>query len=81
MPEPLGNVLVIDDDRLVRWTMSTILGRAGYRVHEAGTGEEGLSLTPRVAPDVVLLDIGLPDADGFTGLQRIRQTHPISPFS
>ena len=79
MSEPSGTVLVIDDDRLVRWTMSTILERAGYRVHEAGTGAEGLSLIPRIAPDVVLLDIVLPEMDGFTILERIRQAHPDLP--
>ena len=72
-------ILIIDDDKLIRWSLSTVLGRAGYRVHEAATGQEGLAAVESGVPDLVLLDIMLPDMDGFAVLETIRQAHPKLP--
>ena len=72
-------VLVIDDDKLFRWTASKVLERAGYRVHEAATGEAGLAAVRDCHPDAVLLDIRLPDLDGFALLKAIRQARPDLP--
>jgi len=77
MPSPL--ILVIDDDKLFRWTVSRVLERAGYRVHEAATGEAGLAAARDCHPSAVLLDIRLPDLDGFTVLKAIRQARPDLP--
>jgi DNA-binding response OmpR family regulator len=75
----VATILIIDDDKLVRWSLSTILGRAGYRVQEAPTAKEGLALLGSGAPDLVLLDIMLPDMDGFAVLEEIRRAHPHFP--
>lgn len=72
-------ILIIDDDKLIRWSLATVLGRAGYRLHEAATGQEGLAAIERDAPDLVLLDIKLPDMDGFALLTAIHQAHPNLP--
>jgi CheY-like chemotaxis protein len=72
-------ILIIDDDKLIRWSLSTVLGRAGYRVHEAATGQEGLAAVESGTPDLVLLDIMLPDMDGFSVLTAIHQAHPDLP--
>jgi DNA-binding NtrC family response regulator len=73
-------ILIIDDDKLIRWSLATVLGRAGYRLHEAATGQEGLAAIERDAPpDLVLLDIKLPDMDGFAVLTAIHQAHPNLP--
>jgi len=77
MPSPL--ILVIDDDKLFRWAASKALERAGYRVHEAATGEDGLAAARDFHPEAVLLDIRLPDMDGFTVLEAIRQARPDLP--
>jgi DNA-binding NtrC family response regulator len=76
---PAASILVIDDDRLTRWSVSTLLGRAGYRVHEAATGKDGIAAIEEVGPKLVLLDIELPDMDGFAVLAMVRERHPNLP--
>ncbi len=76
---PAASILVIDDDRLTRWSVATLLGRAGYRVHEAATGKEGFAAIEKVGPNLVLLDIELPDMDGFAVLEMIQKGHPDLP--
>jgi two-component system OmpR family response regulator len=65
-------ILVIEDDALLAAGLASILARAGHAVFPAGTGEEAIALTQREGLDLVILDIGLPDIDGFEVLQRIR---------
>jgi DNA-binding NtrC family response regulator len=74
-----ATILIIDDDKLIRWSLSTVLGRVGYQVHEAATAKEGLAAVEGSTPDLVLLDIMLPDMDGFAVLESIRRTHPELP--
>ena len=72
-------VLIVDDDKLTRWSVARILTRAGYRVLEAATAADGLAAIAGNRPDAVLLDIVLPDGDGFSALRTIRETHPRLP--
>ena len=65
-------VLAIEDDADIRVLLRTVLGREGYAVAEAATGREGLRTFHETRPDVVILDIGLPDLDGWQVLERIR---------
>lgn len=65
-------VLVIEDEEVIQNFIATTLGSNGYRVVKAGSGQEGLSLILSHAPDVVLLDLGLPDIDGLQVLKSIR---------
>lgn len=74
-----ATILVIDDDKLSRWSLSTLLGRAGYGVREAATGKEGLASIEEAVPQLVLLDIELPDMDGFAVLGKIREARPDLP--
>jgi two-component system KDP operon response regulator KdpE len=68
--EPL--VLVVEDDPQVRRFLRTTLPTGGYRVVEAVTAAEASSLALQYVPDVVLLDLGLPDADGVDVIRKIR---------
>jgi len=72
-------VLIIDDDRLTRWSVSRILERAGYQVREAISFAEGAASTKEQRPDLVLLDIMLPDGDGFALLRSIQASQPDLP--
>jgi two-component system, OmpR family, KDP operon response regulator KdpE len=65
-------VLVIDDDAQIRRLLRVGLEKQGFDVHAAGTGEEGLQMLMGRKPDIVLLDLGLPDLDGAEVLARIR---------
>lgn len=65
--------LIIDDEIQIRRLLKLALESKGYDVHEAETGELGLQACAVHRPDVVLLDLGLPDQDGLTVLQRLRE--------
>ena len=66
-------VLVIDDELQIRRLLRVCLEANGYRVSEAANGQEGISEAAQHRPDVVLLDLGLPDMDGVTVLKRLRE--------
>lgn len=65
--------LVIDDEVQIRRLLRVALEGAGYAVHEAETGQHGLQAVALVRPDVILLDLGLPDLDGLGVLKRLRE--------
>jgi len=65
--------LVIDDEPQIRRLLRVTLEASGYRVFDAVTGNDGLVQAAQRRPDVVLLDLGLPDLDGVTVLKRLRE--------
>jgi two-component system KDP operon response regulator KdpE len=66
-------VLVVDDEPQIRRLLRVCLERNDYEVVEAATGEEGIDQAITHQPDLVLLDLGLPDKDGLMVLKRIRE--------
>jgi two-component system KDP operon response regulator KdpE len=66
------SVLVIDDEVQIRRLLRVTLEKQGYTVHEAATGEQGLQMVLGKKPDVVLLDLGLPDKEGSEVLAGLR---------
>jgi two-component system KDP operon response regulator KdpE len=66
-------VLVIEDERPIRRFLRPTLTSQGYRVVEAETGEEGLLQAATRQPDLVILDLGLPDLDGLEVIRRLRE--------
>jgi len=68
------SVLVIDDEEPVRRFLRVALGGQSYRVIEAATGEDGIRAVAERKPDVIILDLGLPDLDGVEVTRLLRQT-------
>jgi two-component system, OmpR family, KDP operon response regulator KdpE len=74
MSKTMGaHILVVDDEPGIERAVRTILDRNGFQVEVAESGEQALESYRRRRPDVVLLDLGLPDMDGLTVLEEIRK--------
>jgi DNA-binding response OmpR family regulator len=72
-----GHVLVVDDDADIRGLLRELLERQGYQVTEAANGREGLRALYASPPDVVLLDVSMPELDGWETLERIRDVSEV----
>ena len=68
-----ATVLVVEDEADVMLTFRVVLQTAGYRVIEASTGEEALSILDNLVPDAMVLDLLLPGMDGWQVLAAVRQ--------
>jgi DNA-binding response OmpR family regulator len=75
----LEKILVAEDDDVVRASIGEVLRRAGYRVLEAGNGEAALSLLKDEQPDLVILDVSMPQLGGLAALEIIRQRGQTLP--
>lgn len=83
MADSRPTVLVIDDEPQIRRFLRAILKASGYRLVEASTAQEGLAYAATRQPEVILLDLGLPDLDGLEVIRRLREwtTIPIVVLS
>jgi two-component system, OmpR family, response regulator AdeR len=70
-------VLVVEDDEEIASLLEKYLARAGYRTTKASTGLAALAHVQRLQPDLILLDIGLPDIDGFDLLTKVRGSSTV----
>jgi len=70
---PRSRILVIEDDSQIRRFLRVGLNASGYDLDEAETGEAGVAQAALKAPDVVILDLGLPDIDGVDVVRRLRE--------
>jgi two-component system KDP operon response regulator KdpE len=72
-------ILVVDDELQIRRLLQISLEAAGYKVHLAASGQEGLQQASMSRPEIVILDLGLPDAEGIDVLKKLREwaTFPI----
>jgi len=75
MDKVTDNVLVVDDEESIRWVLMTSLEKTGYRVTEAADGSEALSKLKDQKFSVVLLDLNLPDLNGFDILKHIKENN------
>ena len=67
-----ANIIIIEDEKNICSFIEHILEPQGYRVISANTGKEGLQYITSEHPDVILLDLGLPDMDGMDVLMQLR---------
>ena len=72
----IKDILIIDDEQDLCWLLSEVLNKRGYNVATATTQREGISSLKRERPDVVFLDLKLPDGDGMKVLSRIKKINP-----
>ncbi len=79
MSAPAKTAVIIDDDRTIQATLSAILERHGYEVHVGATASLGRKKVEAVKPDLVLLDLGLPDAEGLDVLRQMKTDFPALP--
>ena len=73
VPTPAPLILIVEDELPIRRFLRASLAAAGYRLDEADTGEKALKIAARLPPDLVVLDLGLPDLDGQEVLSRLRE--------
>ncbi len=76
----MANILIIDDEKAIRKTLSEILSFEGYRIEEAADGEEGLKKFGEKSYDVVLCDIKMPKLDGIEFLEKAKEINPDIPI-
>jgi len=69
----LENILIIDDEVQIRRLLEITLSANNYKISEASTGKEGLALAATGQPVLIILDLGLPDADGIDILKKLRE--------
>ncbi|HEX5025830.1 MAG TPA: sigma-54 dependent transcriptional regulator [Agriterribacter sp.] len=76
----MSNILIIDDEKAIRKTLGEILSYEGYKIDEAGDGEEGLKKFKEKTYDVVLCDIKMPKIDGIEFLDKANEISPDVPI-
>lgn len=67
-----ATILVVDDEPAISGLIETILSKDGYDVAVASTGLEGISLAAKLRPDLILMDITMPDIDGYEATRQIK---------
>ncbi len=73
----MPSVLIVDDERDITSALGMFFERGGHQVMRAHTGQEGIEWVERARPDLVLLDLRLPDMTGFDVLERVRAHRPV----
>ncbi|WP_240613234.1 response regulator transcription factor [Brachybacterium endophyticum] len=68
----VGTATIIEDDDDIRRLLEVVLGQEGYEVSSAATGREGIALLTDAPPDLALVDVGLPDMEGYEVVRRAR---------
>ena len=75
--DAMANVLIIEDDQRIRESLARSLAERGHHVSSAASGMKGVEQTVEESPDVVILDLGLPDIDGQKALKMIRSVSAV----
>ena len=75
----MATVLVVEDERKLRDFVRSYLERAGFTVLSTGSGAEAITMAADGGPDLVVLDLGLPDVPGETVARELRATSAVVP--
>lgn len=76
----MTRVLIIDDEDLVRRAFCLVLGKAGFETVEAASGRWAVDRLGEIAPDLVIVDLVMPDQDGFDTISQIQKIRPELPI-
>ena len=74
-----ARLLVVDDEKLIRWSIGLRFERRGYEIHHAESGEDALRQLPDLCPSLMILDVRLPGIDGVATLTRAQEIQPGIP--
>jgi DNA-binding response OmpR family regulator len=69
----LPKLLIIDDDAHLRESLAEVLELDGFECHQAGAAKEGIAAASKIEPEIVIMDIQLPDSSGFQICQELRK--------
>lgn len=73
-PYTASRILVVDDEAAIRHVLKVCLDPAGFAIHESASGREALRALSDVQPDLIILDLGLPDMDGANVVRKVRES-------
>jgi two-component system OmpR family response regulator len=79
MPTDQQRILVVDDEENIRFLLVSALSHFGFDVHAAASGQDAMTMIESVRPDLVVLDVMMPDVDGFAVLRRMRAARDMTP--
>jgi CheY-like chemotaxis protein len=75
------SILVVDDNQMNLDLMAGVFQKAGYTVYTANSGQEGVDIAKAVVPDVIVMDLAMPEMDGFEATQQIKQHPPTADIT
>ncbi len=73
MNKNLQKILIVDDEKAIQRFLKSALSGGEFTIYEAGTGQEALAAATQLRPDLIILDLGLPDMDGVEVIRRLRE--------
>ena len=73
MNKNVPKILIVDDEKAIQRFLKSALSGEEFMLYEAGTGQESLAAAAQLRPDLIILDLGLPDMDGLEVIQRLRE--------